>query len=539
ELVLALLVAAALARGVSGASGGALAAWLVATAVCLFRRGAFGEIDHNVTEVLGGLLLALLALRLFSAERTTARPWLVPILWASGVLVAMGFFAGLVLASGLVAAGHLAVDLSNAQSAGRRSALLSAGYALAAVVLPFTSSWRVRPDPGDPWRLGPVYVLILAAAAAGNAVGSLLAAARHRRLSLGVAFVPAGSLLAAAVVAFLQDRRAWGGFAKGLGFIGARDPWLSTIDEFQPLLSSSSAALVSALPALLVGAVAVTLALAVLPKFKAEERWSFVAIAVPFVLYALLAFAQKRFLPPATAFAAAAAGAAWMFVKSREAFRWAVLASLVLGLLVASSNLFAYAGSALRHEVVPEISAGEAVGAMLTQATPDPGNPPAWGVLAPWEYGHPILWTSGRPVALNNFGSFHSGFARATRLFLETSPSRAIAELSALRLRYVVAAYGPNVVPSAARSLGEDPRRYFPDGYDPRRVARYVTTPEGGRTLAVRLHRDDAAPLPDDGEAERAALRRFKKVWESPEEAPGPNGEPVPFLKLFEILPPA
>src|SRR5258706_13211890 len=138
ELVFALLVAAALGRGVSGASGGALAAWLVATAVCVFRRGAFGEIDHNVTEVLGGLLLALLGLRLFSAERTTPRPWLVPILWGSGVLVAMGFFAGLVLASGLVAAGHLAVDLSNRQSGGRRSALLSAGYALAAVALPIT-----------------------------------------------------------------------------------------------------------------------------------------------------------------------------------------------------------------------------------------------------------------------------------------------------------------------------------------------------------------------------------------------------------------
>ena len=53
ELSLAVLVAAALARKTGGDAGGIAAAWLLALTPAIVRRGSFGEIDHNLTEVLG------------------------------------------------------------------------------------------------------------------------------------------------------------------------------------------------------------------------------------------------------------------------------------------------------------------------------------------------------------------------------------------------------------------------------------------------------------------------------------------------------
>ncbi|MGE5715522.1 MAG: hypothetical protein ACM369_02635, partial [Acidobacteriota bacterium] len=49
ELVLSVLVAAALARRTGGDAGGVAAAWLLALTPAIVRRGSFGEIDHNLT----------------------------------------------------------------------------------------------------------------------------------------------------------------------------------------------------------------------------------------------------------------------------------------------------------------------------------------------------------------------------------------------------------------------------------------------------------------------------------------------------------
>jgi hypothetical protein len=110
-------------------------------------------------------------------------------------------------------------------------------------------------------------------------------------------------------------------------------------------------------------------------------------------------------------------------------------------------------------------------------------------------------------------------------------------ELDALHLRYVLAVYPPNVLPHAAHSLGEDPRKIFPGSYDPDRMTPYRPTEAGMRTFLVRLHLFDAAPFGDDSQAARAALARVRKIWESPETGPDPGGREIPFMKLFEIRP--
>ena len=60
-------------------------------------------------------------------------------------------------------------------------AALAVGFVLAAAVLPFFAGLRVHPDPADPWRLGPTFVLLLCAGAAGTAAVVLAAIAASRR----------------------------------------------------------------------------------------------------------------------------------------------------------------------------------------------------------------------------------------------------------------------------------------------------------------------------------------------------------------------
>lgn len=545
ELVLSVFVAAALARRTGGDAGGVAAAWLLALTPAIVRRGSFGEIDHNLTEVLFGLLLVNFVSLLSS--RVRERPlglrglgW-----WAAGwgllVLVALGFYAGLILSAGIAvaAACAAAVFLDGEEAKLTALAVLATGFALAAGALPIFASWRVRPDPADPWRLGPPFVLVLCAGAAGTAAVSLSLFLVRRETASPMPgrdrFVRAfagGAFLIAVVVAALQPLPAWGALARGFGFIGARDPWLSTIDEFRPLVTSPIG-LLAALPSVPVFLVALFLALKKIPAGRRAEVGRVAGAALVFLALALL---QKRLLPPAAALSAAAAGAAWVPLGGAALWiRRGVLAAGVAG--AARAFLVPYLSIALAGAPAPVTSPGEEAAEALLALTPAPSDPPKWGVLAPWDYGHDLVTRSLRAVALDNFGSMHSGFARATRIFLEPDPARAVDELDALHLRYVLAVYPPNVLPHAAHSLGEDPRKIFPGGYDPDRMTPYRPTEAGMRTFLVRLHLFDAAPFGDDSQAARAALARVRKIWESPETGPDPGGREIPFMKLFEIRP--
>lgn len=547
ELALAILVAAALARKAGGNAGGIVAAWLLALTPAIVRRGSFGEIDHNLTEVLFGLLLVYFVSQLFSKvkERPTG---LGSISWAAGwalvVLVALGFYAGLVLSAGIAAAAACAtaIFLEGEEEKAAGLAALAAGFAIAAVVLPFFAGLRVHPDPADPWRLGPTFVLLLCAGAAGTALVSLsLFLIRRKTASPSPRpdsierVLASAALLTAVLVAALQPRPAWGALARGFGFIGARDPWLSTIDEFRPLVTSPIS-LLAALPSVPVFLVALAFAFRKPWKLPAERRAEVARLAVTALFFLALALSQKRLLPPAAALSAAAAGAAWLPLAPVALWvRRGVLAAGIVG--AARAFLVSYLSIAFAGTAAPVISPGEEAAAALVALTPAPASPPEWGVLAPWDYGHDLLTRSSRAVALDNFGSMHAGFARATRIFLESDPEKAVAELDALHLRYVLAVYPPNVLPHAAHSLGEEPREIFPGGYDPDRMTPYRPTGAGMRTFLVRLHLFDAAPLADDSPAARAALARLRKIWESPETGPDPDGIEVPFMKLFELHP--
>jgi asparagine N-glycosylation enzyme membrane subunit Stt3 len=548
ELVLSVLVAAALARKIRGDAGGLTAGWLLALTPAIVRRGSFGEVDHNLTEVLFGLLLVYFVAQLSSLVKERPPGPLGSVSWAVGwallVLVALGFYAGLVLSAGIAAAAACAaaVFLEGEEGKGTSLAVLAVGFSIAAAVLPFFAGLRVEPDPADPWRLGPTFVLLLCAGAAGTAAVCLSLFLIRRKTASPLPgrnriepALASAALLIAILVAVLQPRAAWAALARGFGFIGARDPWLSTIDEFRPLFISPIG-LLAALPSVPVFLVALALAIRGARKLSPEARAAIAFFAVPALAFLALALFQKRLLPPAAALCAVAAGAAWLpLAPGARWLRRGILAAGIAG--AAQAFLITYLSMTLRGTAEPVFTAGEEAAAALVALTPTPANPPEWGVLAPWDYGHDLLTHSFRAVALNNFGSMHRGFARAMRIFLETDPAKAVAELDALRLRYVLAVYPPNVLPNAAHSLGEDSLRFFRDRYELDRMTPYRPTADGVRTFLVRLHLLDGLPLPDDPPPARAALARLGKIWESPETGPDPNGREVPFMKLFEVRP--
>ena len=538
ELALALLVAATLAKRAAGLPAGAAAAWLFALTPCLPRRGAFGDIDHNVTEVLGALLLLLLADSAARREepRGTGRsdPRLSPVPWAAGLLVALGFYTGLVLSAGVAAAALAARDLADPKS--RALPRLSLGFGLAALLLPFFASLRVTPDPADPWRLGPPYVLLLAIAAAGTGLFSLFHALARRRPLTADPDLTAAAGLAAAFVAFLTTApRAWRALVEGFDFLGSRDPWLATIDEFRPLLRNMTWAALG-LPAVPVAAAALVLVAVVRRKRRGAGEPDLLFLAVPSVLFVVLALAQSRFLPLAAAFASAAGGAAWGLLERKSAARrivWGVAAAA----LVPTAVLYIYPFlGATFVGTGPSVVVWDRAADAIREKTPDPGDPPRWGVLAQWDFGHAIVFRASRAVALNNFGKMQPGFEAAQRLWLEPSPARAVRELDRLRIRYILVIWPPYFVPAAAASLGLDPNGYFEGGWTPETKPPYRPTRSGERALATRLHLRDGAPLEDDGPDDRAALARFRRVWSSNEGALGPAG-PLPEQALFELLP--
>lgn len=538
ELALALLVAATLAKRTGGPRGGVAAAWLFALTPCLPRQGAFGEIDHNLTEVLGALLLLLLADSIARREEERPSglrdPRLSPLLWAAAVLLALGFYTGLVLSAGVVAAALAARDLASPKA--RALPRISLGFGLAALLLPFFASLRVTPDPADPWRLGPPYVLLLAIATAGTGLFSLTQtfAARHR-LSRDPDLFAAAGVAAGLSAIFATSSRAWSALVRGFGFLGSRDPWLATIDEFRPLFTNAAWAGLG-LPALPVAIVALVLTVAFRKKDRLAATPDLLLLAVPFLVFTPLTLAQSRFLPVAAAFGAAAGGAAWSFLEARRAARRVIWGVALLAFVPTAVLYLVPFLSGTFRGTPPSVVVWERAAEAIRERTPDPGSPPEWGILAQWDFGHAIVFRASRAVALNNFGNMQPGFEAAQRLWLEPSPARAVRELDRLRIRYVLVTWPPYFVPSAAASLGLNPNGYFEGGWTPETKPPYQPTPAGERVLSTRLHLRDAAPLPDDGPEDRAALARFRLVWSSDEADLGPRG-PLPEQKLFELLP--
>jgi asparagine N-glycosylation enzyme membrane subunit Stt3 len=421
-------------RAAAIAAGAALAA-----SPFVVTQSWVGSIDHHWTEPIFvvGMIACLLDRR--------------PLLLALALTAAMFVQTALLIAAALV------FVILFFTTDGRAGAI-SFGIGAMAIAL-----YRITRPPGYPdnaWFLGWTHAALFGAAAVACAYRAFspLAGRRWRaapdegRMLPNFRPSPAASrhplpakrgegslvfaLLAGACVV-LATPTAPAALLEGSHFFGG-EPWLRTINEFQPLWRGSAEDIVSIVVGLGVGAVLV---------------WSLVRrdrVVAPFaILYLLLAISSRRFWSvgvPLLAIAGAIAAASF----ARRWLRQLALAAVAIVPVVQFVLWMLYPSPPPSVAYDPWF---RAAGFLQMQ--------PRDGVLAPWSVGHLLDIMAGRPVVIDNFGTMPDrvAFERAHDAFLTTHEETLARYCDERGVRFV--AYDPprGGMLSAAAILGLDAER--------------------------------------------------------------------------------
>ncbi|MFO0583149.1 MAG: hypothetical protein U0229_12830 [Anaeromyxobacter sp.] len=401
-----------LARGLPHRAGAALAAGVLASVLPQsVVASRFGILDHHVAEGLAMLLLARWALAVVDpGEARDARGALA--LEGTGALVAGGAVA-VFTGSPLYVALVLPLLLGAALAAPRPRLMgsggpgLLGGAALAALAsAPAVAAIGAHPAvlaQGGALAFGfPSWLQPLLLAAAGAAVGGAVALGARvpsPAARLGVLAAAGGGALALLAFPVLP-----GAAEVGLGlreWLLRGDPWLKTIEEFQPIwrptlsygITKNLGALGFATPLVLAAA-----AVALRPAGRARA----LAFLWPGLALVALTAHQVRFGRVFTWFLAAAGGLALSWLAARLG-RFPRLAA---ALPVAAALALAVLDPRIRLAMGPNLDPipNASIEAALDLRTRAPG--PAPGVLTAWDFGNEVLVLADRPVVTNGFGPY-------------------------------------------------------------------------------------------------------------------------------------
>jgi asparagine N-glycosylation enzyme membrane subunit Stt3 len=418
-------------RAVAIAAGAALAA-----SPFVVTQSWIGSIDHHWTEPIFVVGMICGVRRACRGSDSGGM--------AAALQIALALTAAMFVQTALLVAAALVFVILFFSTDGRAGAI---AFGIGAVAI---ALYRVTRPPGYPdnaWFLGWTHAALFGAAAVACAY-RWRAAPDEGRHPAGIAPHPAPSappsprkrgegsffaLLAGACVV-LATPSAPGALLEGSTFFGG-EPWLRTIQEFQPLWRGSTEDILSIVVGLGIGAVLV---------------WSLVRrdrVVAPFaILYLLLAITSRRFWSvgvPLLAIAGAIAAVSF----ERRWLRQLALAAVA----IAPPVQFALW---MLHPVRPPSLAFrpwfEAARFLQTQP---PGR-----VLAPWSVGHLLDVVAGRPVVIDNFGTMPDriAFERAHDAFLTTHEESLARYCDEQGVRFVIYE-GPRGMLSAATILGLDP----------------------------------------------------------------------------------
>lgn len=395
------LFAAALAWVVArrcGVVAGSVAGLIVALQPYLLAVSSGGSLDHHWAEP---MFVTLIAALLVAPARFRF----------AGALLGVAIAAALFVQTALLVAAALAfAALFFVVDDPRRGAI---GFAIPALLIALYRLAQTDGYPSNPWFLGWLHVAVLAAAAVAFAA-RMLGAKR-------IVALAAGALCLAPLAPSL---------AAGAHFFGG-DPWLATIDEFQPMFRDP-ATFGTELANLTGGAL-----LAVL-LWRRHRVVALFAIA-----YALLSLTSHRFLVPGVGMFALAAALA---VAEAQRFRRSIVTMALLPTL-------AWAAYAMTQPAPPE---DDTRAVALAVAKLPPGR-----VLAPWSLGHAIDVLGRHAVVLDNFGSMPDAraFDDASRALLATNDAQLVRWCREHGVRYVVFAGTRRIAATAATiAAGVDPR---------------------------------------------------------------------------------
>ncbi len=470
-VVLGLLVVwatVALARAVApeGTKGPiALAAGLLAA---LLPQGVaasrFSRVDHHVVEALAMVLLARWALIRPTAGGGSLRRRVLfevegALLSAGAVYAFTGATVYVALAAGVAVGSVLAArDPPTLVGSGAPALLLGGGLA-AALSLPAISEHGRWLSFAFPSLLQPGLV-----AAAGVALA--LAALTGRALPRAGSAARAAAYLAAGGVCLVAGAMAWPGLAhevaRGMGgWLLRRDPWLSRIDEFQPLWSHPAYRGAWAAGYDFFGVVGwlapASLALGGAEAVRAGRArgLGFAAVATALFLLTLLQIRFGRVFAPFLAVATSLA-LAWLVRVAGAAARRELMGG---GAVLLAAAALAAVDPRLRTRLAISRPAGpDAIQSAALDLRDGPRPPRGGGVATRWDLGHFVEAIAGRPVVANGFGSYldPSGFEEMAHLG-QGSEAELYALLERRDLGFLVAgaATMPARVPGAAAPVFE------------------------------------------------------------------------------------
>jgi hypothetical protein len=271
--------------------------------------------------------------------------------------------------------------------------------------------------PASAWLLGFPHAALLAGAAIACAARAW--ASRWIALAAGtsvaLAFPPTATAL-----------------ASGLHFFG-RDPWLSSIVEFQPMFGNVSQ--IGTDVANLTGG-----ALLAILQWRRQRTFTIFSIA-----YLVLAISSRRFLVPAIALFAIGGALAAAYAHRRALAIAAIIVTLLPPVV--------YDIYAMR---IPEPSNDEfrVIGERMRAL-------PRGRVLAPWSFGHAIDVIGQKPVIIDNFGSMPDErvFTQAIEAMLATRDSSLLGYCRTRGVRYLVLPH-PAYIPATAETIGIESEIY-------------------------------------------------------------------------------
>jgi hypothetical protein len=432
----------------------AAAGLLTAVAPGVVYQSQLGFLDHHVAELIAALVLSGWALRRIDAagsrgERRTPSP--PPeervgvrgrIAWELGgslaTIFAVWTFAGGVLYLALACAIVLVAILRD-----ERPGLLGSGapgiaaaaIAAAALAVPAVRAHGRVLSYQFPSLLQP---LLVAAAAAGLALGvaatRLARRPRARAAVLAALVLAIGALAAAAFPPAVREIRA--GLA---GWLLRRDPWIATIDEFQPLGGREGRPLLALWQNFGAIGFAAPLALVaggwVIVRAAGARGVAFVALTAGFVLFTVNQIRFGRIGAPLLMISAAAGFAAFAQRRRLRSIPLAVRAFPVLAaaVLVLSDPILR---PRITRPLVPLPPHATAALDLRSQAMGDRSA----GVLTPWDFGHIVHVLSGLPTPTNGFGAYldPAAFAESEAVF-RGAQADLDAFLERRRLRFVLA----------------------------------------------------------------------------------------------------
>lgn len=371
----------------------------------------YGRIDHHVMEALAMVLLARWAATRPDPAAPAPRRLLfeleAALLSAGAVYVFVGATLYVAIAAAVVL-GALLASRAAPVLVGSGAPGLLCGAGLAAVLtFPSVAQHGRIMSYLFPSMLQPALV---GAAAAGLGIATLA-----RRLPRAGVAARAAAFLTTAVSCAAAVALVWPGLlsevARGIGgWLLHRDPWLSGVDEFQPLFSRAKfgtpwSALYSffgslgwsALPAIALGAVESV-------RCGRARGAGFLFAGAALCAMTLL---QNRFGRVFAPFLAifTALGMAWLlritqvWKRRRTDAGWAILLA---------AALIAVVDPRLRTRLaISAVAAPDAIqsAALDLRGGPRPSRGYGPGVATPWDLGHHVEAIAGRPVVANGFGS--------------------------------------------------------------------------------------------------------------------------------------